>query len=177
MQGSPISPVFSNVYMMDFDAYLEAKYSFCRFADNINIYCNTEEEARKAFADANHYLETKLGLTINQKKSGVYPAITRTFLGYEFKKDRSTNEVTTIKVGKKKYEYYGTWHTSAIQKIGQDYHIISDGILNRKDFSVLFESENHKIFIPVEACSSINIYSNVIFGKSFLEYANYRKNG
>lgn len=50
-----------------------------------------------------------------------------------------------------------------------------DGILNRKDFSILFEDENHKIFIPIEACSSINIYSNVIFGKSFLEYANQHK--
>ena len=74
VQGSPMSPVFSNVYMMEFDAYMELKYSFCRFADNINIYCNTEEEARKAFADAKYYLETKLGLKINQKKSGIYPA-------------------------------------------------------------------------------------------------------
>lgn len=175
VQGSPMSPVFSNVYMMDFDTYLESKYSFCRFADNINIYCDTEEEARKAFADANHYLETKLGLKINQKKSGVYPAIMRTFLGYEFKKDKAAKAVTAIKAGKKKCEYYRTWHPSAIQKMEQDYHIISDGILNRKDFSILFEGENHKIFIPVEACSSINIYSNVIFGKSFLEYTNQRK--
>ena len=175
VQGSPLSPIFSNVYMMNFDAYMEAKYSFCRFADNINIYCNTEEEAREDFADANYYLETKLGLKINQKKSGVYLAITRTFLGYEFKKNNAAKAVTAIKTGKKKCEYYGTWHPSAIQKIEQDYHIISDGILNRKDFSILFEGENHKIFIPVEACSSINIYSNVIFGKSFLEYANQHK--
>ena len=170
-----MSPVFSNVYMMDFDTYLESKYSFCRFADNINIYCDTEEDARKAFADANHYLETKLGLKINQKKSGVYPAIMRTFLGYEFKKDKAAKAVTAIKTGKKKCEYYRTWHPSAIQKMEQDYYIISDGILNRKDFSILFEGEYHKIFISVEACSSINIYSNVIFGKSFLEYANQRK--
>ena len=101
MQGSPLSPVFSNVYMMDFDAYMESKYSFCRFADNINIYCNTEEEAGKAFADANYYLETKLGLKINQKKSGIYPAIVRTFLGYEFKRDKAAKVVIDIKAGKK----------------------------------------------------------------------------
>lgn len=175
VQGSPMSPVLSNVYMVDFDIYMESKYSFCRFADNINVYCNTEEEARSAFFDVNHYLETKLGLKINQKKSGVYPAITRTFLGYEFKRDKAAKSVIVIKVEKKKCEYYEIWHPSAIQKVEQDYHIISDGILNRKDFSILFESEEHKIFIPVEACSSINIYSNVIFGKSFLEYANRHK--
>lgn len=175
VQGSPMSPVFSNVYMMDFDVYMESKYSFCRFADNINVYCNTEEEAQKAFADVNDYLETKLSLKINQKKSGVYPAITRMFLGYEFRRDKAAKAVTATKVEKKRCEYYGIWHPSAIQKIEQDYHIISDGILNRKDFSILFENENHKIFIPIEACSSINIYSNVIFGKSFLEYANQHK--
>lgn len=175
VQGSPMSPVFSNVYMMDFDVYMESKYSFCRFADNINVYCNTEEDAQKAFADVNNYLETKMSLKINQKKSGVYPAITRMFLGYEFRRDKTAKAVTAIKVKKKKCEYYGIWHPSAIQKIEQDYHIISDGILNRKDFSILFENENHKIFIPIEACSSINIYSNVIFGKSFLEYANQHK--
>lgn len=175
VQGSPMSPVFSNVYMMDFDVYMESKYSFCRFADNINVYCNTEEEAQKAFADVNDYFETKLSLKINQKKSGVYPAITRMFLGYEFRRDKAAKAVTAIKVEKKKCEYYGIWHPSAIQKIEQDYHIISDGILNRKDFSILFEDENRKIFIPIEACSSINIYSNVIFGKSFLEYANQHK--
>ena len=175
VQGSPMSPVFSNVYMMDFDVYMESKYSFCRFADNINVYCNTEEEAQKAFADVNDYFETKLSLKINQKKSGVHPAITRMFLGYEFRRDKAAKAVTAIKVEKKKCEYYGIWHPSAIQKIEQDYHIISDGILNRKDFSILFEDENHKIFIPIEACSSINIYSNVIFGKSFLEYANQHK--
>lgn len=128
VQGSPMSPVFSNVYMMDFDVYMESKYSFCRFADNINVYCNTEEEAQKAFADVNDYFETKLSLKINQKKSGVHPAITRMFLGYEFRRDKAAKAVTAIKVEKKKCEYYGIWHPSAIQKIEQDYHIISDGM-------------------------------------------------
>ena len=45
-------------------------------------------------------METKLGLKINEKKSGVYPAITRMFLGYEFRRDKTAKAVTAIKVKK-----------------------------------------------------------------------------
>lgn len=175
VQGSPLSPLFSNVYMTAFDKYMEAKYSFCRFADNINVYCETEEEAKKAYEDVEKYLKTKLGLDLNQKKSGVYPAVTRSFLGYGFKQNNDSSTVSVIRNSEKKSNYYGTWHASAIQKTDKDYHIISDGILNRKDFTILFEEEKRKVYIPVESCASINIYSNVYFGKSFLEYANEQK--
>mgnify|MGYP004580395401 CR=1 FL=1 len=55
----------------------------------------------ESFADVNNYLETKLGLKINEKKSGVHPAITRMFLGYEFRRDKTAKAVTAIKVEKK----------------------------------------------------------------------------
>ncbi len=174
VEGSPLSPLLSNIYMMDFDRYLESHYSFCRYADNVNVYCETEEAAQKAFSDVAHYLETKLGLNVNHKKSGVYPAATRSFLGYNFKTDRAEKAVTAVRTKTERNEYYGTWHPSAIRKVEQDYHIVSDGILNRKDFTILFEEADRKIYVPAESCASINIYSNVIFGKSFLEYANRR---
>ena len=47
-----------------------------------------------------------MSLKINQKKSGVHPAITRMFLGYEFRRDKTAKAVTAIKVKKKKCEYY-----------------------------------------------------------------------
>ena len=175
VQGSPLSPLFSNIYMMAFDAFLESKYEFCRFADNINVYCESTEEAQKAYTEVSTYLKTKLTLNCNLKKSGVYPAATRSFLGYTFKEDSQTHAVTILRANHEEKIYYGSWHPSAIQKIDQNYHIVTDGILNRKDFSILFESEEKKIFIPIEACASINVYSNVIFGKSFLEYVNRRK--
>ena len=41
LQGGPLSPLLSNIYMNEIDHYMEKNgYCFCRFGDNINIYCN-----------------------------------------------------------------------------------------------------------------------------------------
>ncbi len=174
IQGSPLSPLFSNVYMADFDKYMEGEYSFCRFSDNINIYCESEEKAYDAFNDATQWLQCKLGLMYNAEKSGVYPSLDRRYLGYDFKINKGTSAITVCKHNYDKPDYYGDWHTSAIQKIDRNYHIINDGVLNKKDFTILFENAEHKMYIPIEACTSINIYSNVILGSSFLKFINSR---
>lgn len=154
IQGSSLSPLFSNVYMADFDKYLESKYSFCRFSDNINIYCASEEEAYKAFNDVTHWLQGKLGLKYNHDKSGVYPSLDRRYLGYDFKWQRGTNTVSVCRHNYEKPNYFGSWHCSAIQKIDRNYHIINDGVLNKKDFTILIENDEHKMYIPIETCTS-----------------------
>lgn len=71
-------------------------------------------------------------------------------------------------------EYYDDWHPSVIQKIDSNYQIIDDGILDRKDFTFLFENEERKLFIPAESCSSINVYADAGLTSSFLKYINER---
>lgn len=172
IQGSALSPLFSNVYMADLDEYMESKYLFCRFSDNINIYCDSEEEAYKAFNDVTHWLQGKLGLKYNSDKSGVYPSLDRRYLGYDFKLSKGTKTISVCRHNYEKPNYFGSWHCSAIQKIDRNYHIINDGVLNKKDFTILFENDEHKMYIPIETCTSINVYSNVILGSSFLQFIN-----
>lgn len=175
IQGSPISPLFSNVYMMEFDNYLESKFRFCRFSDNINIYCKTEEEAKSAIEDVRRYLMVRLCLPINEEKTGVYSIFMRSFLGYEFYRDETTEKVLAKKYERGEEKHYNHWNVSAIQKIDRHYHIVNDGILTRKDYTVLFENEERKYYLPVETCGSINIYSKVTFSSSFFEYVKSKK--
>lgn len=80
----------------------------------------------------------------------------------------------TQAIGKEKEDeknsYYGKWNTSAIQKIDKNYHLVSDGVLSRKDYTILFENEEGKYYLPVETCESINVYSNIAFSSCFFEY-------
>lgn len=60
----------------------------------------------------------------------------------------------------KEVRCFHNWHESALQVIGDEYHIIQDGILNKKDYSLVFETENGKREIPVGVVEQINIYSD-----------------
>lgn len=174
LQGNPLSPLFSNVYMEQFDLYMEQNYSYCRFSDDINIYCKSKKEAEEASEDVIRYLKKELGLTCNWGKSGVYQALERRYLGYEFYRIEGKKRIYVRRAKKKEEKYYNQWHASAIQKIDRNYHLINDGILTKKDYTILFENEEKKYYIPVETCGSINIYAKVTFSNSFFEYANQK---
>lgn len=46
---------------------------------------------------------------------------------------------------------------------------MSDGIINRQDFTLLFENEQKKHFIPVEVTDQINFYGNVTLTSGVLQ--------
>lgn len=47
-QGSPLSPLLSNVMLHEPDMEMErCKLRFVRYADDFSIYCKNEKEARK----------------------------------------------------------------------------------------------------------------------------------
>ena len=85
VQGGPISPLLSNIYMNELDHYLEyKKYRFCRFGDDINIYCNSYNLAFEQYQDIKKHLEEIEKISLNKGKSGVYKSLNRRYLGYCF---------------------------------------------------------------------------------------------
>lgn len=70
-QGSPLSPLFANIYLHYFDLPLVKKeYRLVRYADDWVICCPTEEIACRAYNDAAVAL-MKLGLNINREKTQI----------------------------------------------------------------------------------------------------------
>ncbi len=174
IQGSSLSPLFSNLFLNEFDWNNLNGKKFVRFCDNINVYCTTEEEAGEVLCSVSESLKA-LGLDINEKKSGIFKAIDRRFLGYKFAIGKKSHKVTAERYKYSSQTRYSNWHMSAIQKVGHNYHIINDGIITRKDFGILFENESGKKHIPVESVESINIYSNVTFSSDFFSFANKKR--
>jgi RNA-directed DNA polymerase len=84
-QGSPISPLLSNIMLHELDKEMENRQlRFVRYADDFSIYCKSKEEARNIGNSIYIFLRGKLKLPINREKSGIRRPINFKILGYGF---------------------------------------------------------------------------------------------
>ena len=89
-QGSPLSPLLSNILLDDFDKELERRgHCFCRYADDANVYVRSRRAGERVMASLTHFLESKLRLKVNRAKSAVDRPWKRKFLGYTVTNHRS----------------------------------------------------------------------------------------
>ena len=84
-QGSPLSPLLSNILLHELDKYLELKgQKFVRYADDFSIYCKSKGKARKIGNEVYLFLKNKLKLPINKDKSGIRKPYNFHILGHGF---------------------------------------------------------------------------------------------
>lgn len=167
IQGSSMSPVLSNFYLHNLDLYLEQnQYNFIRFADNINIYTSSKEFAMHIYHDIKRRIIDDFNLDINENKSGVYDVFSRRVLGYDVQK--KGKNVIVRRHRYQKTDAYARWHTSSVQIVNKEYHIVQSGILNKKDYSLLFENTEEKHHIPVEATEQLDLYNEVVITSSVI---------
>ncbi len=89
-QGSPISPLLSNILLDDLDKELEERgHRFCRYADDVNVYVKSKAAGERVMVTLTKFLAKRLRLKVNQRKSAVARPWERKFLGYSFT-DEST---------------------------------------------------------------------------------------
>jgi RNA-directed DNA polymerase len=86
-QGAVISPLLANIYLNPLDHRMaEAGFAMIRYADDFVVLCRTREEADRALATVQRWVEDN-GLTLHPTKTRIVDARTEgfTFLGYEFR--------------------------------------------------------------------------------------------
>jgi RNA-directed DNA polymerase len=84
-QGSPLSPLLSNVMLDDLDWELERRgHNFVRYADDGRIYVRSERAGQRVMASITQYVEQRLKLKVNRQKSVVDLAKKRFLLGFGF---------------------------------------------------------------------------------------------
>lgn len=90
-QGSPLSPLLSNILLDELDKELEKRgLSFCRFADDCNIFTGSKKAAERVMGSISKFIERKLGLKVNKEKSKVGLAETVKFLGMTIRRGMIT---------------------------------------------------------------------------------------
>ncbi|HEY2945068.1 MAG TPA: group II intron reverse transcriptase/maturase [Vicinamibacteria bacterium] len=84
-QGSPLSPLLSNVYLDDLDRVLERRgHRFVRYADDVVIYVRSERAGQRVMESTCLFIERRLKLRVNRGKSSVGSAFRATLLGFGF---------------------------------------------------------------------------------------------
>jgi group II intron reverse transcriptase/maturase len=82
-QGGPLSPLLSNIVLDELDKELESRgHNFCRYADDCNIYVKSKKAGERVMTSIVDFIEKKLKLKVNHKKSGVRRCSDVKFLGY-----------------------------------------------------------------------------------------------
>jgi RNA-directed DNA polymerase len=82
-QGGPLSPLLANLLLDDLDKELERRgHCFCRYADDCNIYVQSQAAGERVLASVTRFLEDVLRLRVNREKSAVAPIEERKFLGH-----------------------------------------------------------------------------------------------
>ena len=96
-QGSPLSPLLSNIVLDELDQELERRgLRLVRYADDFQIYVGTRRSADRVMASIAKFIKDKLRLKVNVDKSEVGRPWDRSFLGYGF----TTNKSTKLKPSK-----------------------------------------------------------------------------
>src|SRR3954471_14925432 len=84
-QGGPLSPLLSNLVLDDLDKELERRgHRFCRYADDCNIYVQSQRAGERVMASVTRFLTERLRLKVNVSKSAVGRPKDRKFLGFRF---------------------------------------------------------------------------------------------
>ena len=84
-QGSPLSPLLSNIMLHELDKELERrKLRYVRYADDFSIYTTSDQAARIAGNDIYLFLKNRLKLPINREKSGIRKPVNFKILGFRF---------------------------------------------------------------------------------------------
>jgi RNA-directed DNA polymerase len=83
-QGSPLSPMLSNIVLNELDQELENRgHRYCRWADDFLILLRSERAANRVLEGINGYLEAELNLPVNREKSQMAQVKDVEFLGFQ----------------------------------------------------------------------------------------------
>lgn len=98
-QGSPLSPLLSNIILDELDKELEKRgHSYVRYADDCSIYMGSEKSAHRVAESIITYIEEKLLLKVNREKTRISRPTDSTLLGFSFFR---TGNGWEIRIGEK----------------------------------------------------------------------------
>ena len=82
-QGSPLSPLLSNIVLDELDKELERRgHCYVRYADDVKIFVGSKRRAEEVKDSITTYITEKLKLKVNESKSRICEGYELNFLGH-----------------------------------------------------------------------------------------------
>lgn len=82
-QGSPLSPLLSNIVLDELDKELERRgLRFVRYADDLLIFVSSRKAATRVLSSVSRFIEERMCLKVNTDKSGIRRPYELNFLGH-----------------------------------------------------------------------------------------------
>ena len=84
-QGSPLSPLLSNLILNELDKELSQKgLKFVRYADDCSIFLKSKQVAKETLKEITVFIEQRLHLKVNTEKTKIVRPLTYCILGFNF---------------------------------------------------------------------------------------------
>jgi len=84
-QGSPLSPLLSNILLNELDKELTKRnLRFVRYADDCSIFLSSKRSANRVLISITRFIEQDLKLTVNHQKTSIFRPVHFHTLGYNF---------------------------------------------------------------------------------------------
>ncbi|WP_206093358.1 reverse transcriptase domain-containing protein [Paenibacillus yonginensis] len=98
-QGGPLSPLLANIYLNEFNQEMKSRgVNVIRYADDIVVLAKSKRAGTRLLETSRKYLENKLRLQMNAKKSKVVSVVAQKhfkFLGFALGKSGSGMYIRT----------------------------------------------------------------------------------
>ena len=96
-QGGPLSPLLSNIVLDELDRELAQRgHRFVRYADDAKIYVRSERAGSRVMASVTRFIERRLRLKVNQRKSAVGRPEERHFAGFSLRREPEDGRVEVL---------------------------------------------------------------------------------
>ena len=93
-QGSPLSPLLSNIILDELDKELEERgLNYVRYADDISIYVKSNKSAHRVLHSVSRFIEEHLQLKVNKEKSCVNQPWQSHLLGFSFYRQKGHYQI------------------------------------------------------------------------------------
>ena len=126
------------------------------YQKKLYLFANSEEHLHALLKKVFSFIQKNYPFKSSYTMYEIYSA---TPFGYEFYLEDETLKYRLQ--GSLEKDCYKDWHADSIHRIHKEFHLVQEGTLNKKDFSLLFENESQKQYIPAEVTSQLNVYTDV----------------